>query len=128
MILTETNITDQDYFHHKMGYNVVCSPAITKYYGRAQGGGPGHLVPTEGVERQVDAILRAERDDLRGCHRRQMETANMRVRQLKFGRFLDLEEALPHLQDYYPIVLGETNANTGQAQNPLGQQVDDLMI
>ena len=28
MVLTETKITDHYYFHNRLGYNVVCLPAI----------------------------------------------------------------------------------------------------
>ena len=38
MVLTETKFSYQAYFHYRMGYNVVCSPAIAKESGGAQGG------------------------------------------------------------------------------------------
>ena len=40
----------------------------------------------------------------------------------------DLEEAMTRFWDQYPIVLGYLNSNTGQSQNPLSQQVSDLLM
>ena len=37
IIITETKITDQSYFHNKMGYDVVCLQAITTEDGNMQG-------------------------------------------------------------------------------------------
>ena len=38
MVLTETKITDHYYFHNRLGYNVVCFPAITTTTGGVQEG------------------------------------------------------------------------------------------
>ena len=38
MILTYTNITSEEYFHSRLGYNVVCSPTVTTANSGAQGG------------------------------------------------------------------------------------------
>ena len=51
IILMETNITDQAYFHNRLGYEMVCSPKIMADAGGDQGGGgPGSPVPTKGMD------------------------------------------------------------------------------
>ena len=44
MIMTDTKITEQDYWRNSMGYNVVCFQSIPAAAGDAKGGsGPGCL-------------------------------------------------------------------------------------
>ena len=63
MVVTETKVANQQYCHNRLGYKVVCSLVITT---RITGvSGPGRLVRTKGIERQVDALPQAENGELR---------------------------------------------------------------
>ena len=131
MLPTQTNITSEAYFRNRLGYIMMCLPAVTTYTGRVQGG---------------VCLLVRERPQGWGvelAHFHSMGTVSCEVvsgskRNLIFGAYPpppstlyhlpNMEEALTHFWDQDPIVLGDLNAKIGQAHKPFSQQVSDLLI
>ena len=65
MLLTNTKITSEAYFHNRLVYKVVCSPAVaTATIGDQGGSGPGCQRADLGMERGVDALTLDKQDEL----------------------------------------------------------------
>ena len=132
MILMETNITYQEYFHNSLGYNIVCFSLILTATDEVQGG----VCLDVWIQPQVWIVelMRFHRPNVASC---KVVTVTNRKKTPTIGTYLppstmdhlpDLEEDLTRFWYHDLIVLWDLRSNIGQAQNPHNQQIADLIM
>ena len=123
MVLTETNFTGQYYCHNRLGYNMVCSLAITTNSGGVQGG-VGLVFQDQTKGWSVESTCFHKKnvvscEIVSGDKRTSLIGAYLLLSTLE--RLPDLEEALTRFRDQYLMVSGDLNAKIGQSQHPHSQ-------
>ena len=131
MLLNETKIRGKIYYHNWLGYDVVCSTAVTTDTGGSHGW-VGLVV------RELPQGWNVESTRFHGTNVVSCKVVSGDKQTPLVGspppphstleHLPYMEEALSRFWDKYSIVLGDLNAYIGQAQNPRSQQVADLLI
>ena len=130
MIMTKNKIASETYFHNRLGYDMVCSPAFTTDNCGAQGG-VGLFVR----ERPQVCIVELESfhgsnlvicNVVLGCKQTPLIGAYLFPSTL--DHLTNLEKYLTRFRCQDPIVLRSINNDIGQSQNPFSQKVSDLLM
>ena len=125
MVLTETKVTGQAYFHNRLGYNVVFLSEINTDAGGAQG-----VLSLFVQDRPKGCIVELTRFHMPDvviyeifAGRKMIPVIDAYLPASTLEHLQELEEALPRFQYQDPIVLGDLKTNIVKYQNPGSQQV-----